>query len=581
MTAFMRLHSYNGEALTVATEVTDNQLIWRLGSVAPSFSYRKAGFLIKRNDEMGNWESGYITDLAYTYGFYRELTPHILAFSILTKNMKAGSVSGARPAYCELACGQGFSTNLLAAANPGIDFYGTDFNPTHIVGASRLAEEAGTENVHFFDDSFSQFDARTDLPPFDLIVLHGIYSWITKEHRDTIVRFIDRRLKPGGIVYISYNCLPGWAGPSPLRQLLRLAGNAAAGTPTQRIEAGIHFVERMQAAKAQYFSSVSNIDKRMKKLKEQSRSYLVHEFMNSEWTPFYHSDVAQDLAAARLTYAGSARLLEHVDAINLTADQQAILDETADPVLRETLRDYMINQQFRRDIFVRGSIPLGPGEAREAWLDTPFVLSTRREKIGEKITCARGEATLHADIYSPLLDAFTCSVGSGECVEQGEISLRGGGGGISLRRRLADDPVLAGLDWAHVQEAITVLVGADHLQPCPADERGDGERRESTRRFNRAVMERARHSSDLQCLASPVTGGGIGVDRIQQLLLLALSQDDEDPPQFVWRILEARKQQLVKDGKALNGAKENLIELNECYATFQERLPLLRSLGIL
>src|SRR5690606_9249955 len=135
-----------------------------------------------------------------------------------------------RPAYCELGCGQGFSTNLLSAANPDIDFYATDFNPAQIAGAQALCEAAGTKNVRFFDDSFAELEARPDLPKFDVIALHGIYSWIAKEHRDTIVRFIDKRLKPGGLVYISYNCLPGWSGPAPLRQLLRMAGNAAPGT---------------------------------------------------------------------------------------------------------------------------------------------------------------------------------------------------------------------------------------------------------------------------------------------------------------------------------------------------------------
>jgi len=61
---------------------------------------------------------------------------------------------------------------------------------------------------------------RSDLPDFDFITLHGIYSWISPENRRTIVEFMRRKLKPGGIVYISYNCMPGWAGMMPLRRLL-------------------------------------------------------------------------------------------------------------------------------------------------------------------------------------------------------------------------------------------------------------------------------------------------------------------------------------------------------------------------
>ena len=44
----------------------------------------------------------------------------------------------------ELGCGQGFSTNLLAAANPHIRFHATDFNPGHIVGAQSLAQAGGS-----------------------------------------------------------------------------------------------------------------------------------------------------------------------------------------------------------------------------------------------------------------------------------------------------------------------------------------------------------------------------------------------------------------------------------------------------
>lgn len=515
---------------------------------------------------MNNWNTGYVVDLGYTHGFYRELTPHIQAFSALTRGTDRSSTD--RPAYCELGCGQGFSTNLLAAANPDIDFYATDFNPAQVAGAQRLAEAAGTKNVRFFDDSFAEFDARADLPQFDTIALHGIYTWIAKEHRDTIVRFIDRHLKPGGLVYISYNCLPGWSGPSPLRQLLRLAGNAAAGAMPQKIEAGLAFIERMQDAKARWFATVPGIAERVERLKGQNRNYLAHEYMNADWTLFYHSDVAQDLAAARLAFVGSAHLLDHVDAVNLTADQQAILGEAADPVFRETLRDYMVNQQFRRDIFARGAVPLSAGEVRDIWLDSRFALSTPRGEVPLKVAGALGEATLQEDVYAPVLDAFARPVEAGRSAA------------ISLRQLLTDNPKLAELGWARIQQAILVLVGAGHLQPCPADARGEGKRRESTKRFNLAVMEKARHSADLQFLASPVTGGGLAVDRFQQLFLLALAQGDKDPAAFVWRILDAQGQRIVKDGKPLENPDDNIAELKDRHTAFEKRLPTLKSLGI-
>lgn len=124
---------------------------------------------------MTAWASGYVTDVPYTHGFYGELTPGFLAFAALTAGVQAPDP--ARPLkYCELGCGQGFSANLIAAANPQAEVFAMDFNPTHIHGAYTLAEQAGLTNAHFYEQSFEEFLSEPELPQFDIIVLHGILS---------------------------------------------------------------------------------------------------------------------------------------------------------------------------------------------------------------------------------------------------------------------------------------------------------------------------------------------------------------------------------------------------------------------
>jgi hypothetical protein len=94
-------------------------------------------------------------------------------------------------------------------------------------------------------------------------------------------------------------------------------------------------------------------------------------------------------------------------------------------------------------------------------------------------------------------------------------------------------------------------------------------------------MEQARHSHDIQALASPVTGGGINVDRFEQLFLLARQNKQPDPPALVMQILSTLGQRLIRDGKAIETPEENLAELRSRYATFMEkRLPVLDQLGI-
>ncbi len=175
---------------------------------------------------MATWSAGYVLDIEYTSGFYREIAPGFLNWAILSQGLYAPTLrEGA--AYCELGCGQGFGTALLAAANPGVKFYGFDFNPAQIANARRLSAQAGLTNITFEDKSFEELATAPDgaYPKFDIIAIHGIYSWISPENRRFIVDILFRHLSAGGAVYVSYNCMPGWAAVAPLQRLMREHAN--------------------------------------------------------------------------------------------------------------------------------------------------------------------------------------------------------------------------------------------------------------------------------------------------------------------------------------------------------------------
>lgn len=509
-----------------------------------------------------SWQDGYVTDIGYTHGFYRELTPALLQIVALS-NGGRGPDAGQPIAYCELGCGQGFTANLLAAANPHVEYYTTDFNPAHIAGAQALAREAETPNVHFYDDSFAEFLARDDLPQFDVISLHGIYSWIAEEHRHTIVEFVRRKLKPGGLVYISYNTLPGWSAAAPMRHLMYLHGKAQGGPTIARLAPALEFIGKLVSADARFFTANPALKQRYEALAKQNKNYLAHEYLNDAWTLLYHSDVAAELAGAKLNYLGSAHLLDSIDAINFSPDQKAIFDGITDPVLKETVRDYLTNQQFRRDVFAKGATALPLTAAREAWLECRFALSLRREDASMKVRGALGEADLHADVYAPLLDTLA--------------------NGPATLRQMLSSPAVAALGWNRLIEAMVIVVGSGQVQPClPA--KSDAKRVKSVRSFNQAVLRRARDSADLAYLASPVTGSGISVPRFNQLFLLALSEGSKTPDDcaaYAWRILSEQGQMIIKDGNPLRMPEENIAELrSQAEAFIDKQLPVLRTLQV-
>ena len=192
----------------------------------------------------------------------------MLRFSLLARGIRPHFVD--QPFnYCDLGFGQGLTLNLLAAANAGSEFWGTDFNPAHATEAIRLSEQASIENVHLFDHDFSEL-SDVDWPQFDFISLHGIWSWVSAEIRKSIVSFIRARLRPGGVVYISYNTLPGWAPVMPLRELLFQHGANSSEPTAVRIEKALEFVEKLKEENAGYFRANPVSGARLEQIRKMS-----------------------------------------------------------------------------------------------------------------------------------------------------------------------------------------------------------------------------------------------------------------------------------------------------------------------
>ncbi|MBF9234321.1 class I SAM-dependent methyltransferase [Microvirga alba] len=510
---------------------------------------------------MAEWSSGYVVDVGYTYGFYHELTPNLLGLLALRQGVQAPGLDLEPLTYCELGCGQGFSVNLLAAANPHIQFYATDFNPGHIAGAHALARSAKLKNVQFADDSFVEFVDRDDLPDFDFINLHGIYSWISDENRQSIVRFIRKKLKPGGVVYISYNSMPGWASIMPLRRLMVEHAASKGSLPlTARINASLDFASKIKELDSRYFASHPGLASRLDRLKTQNSDYLAHEYFNRDLNPFYFSDVARELSEAKLTWVGPAAALDMIDALHLSPEQSKFLDEIDDVSLRQTVRDHIVEQHFRRDIFIKGPVRLSASGQKEKWLEARFVLSRAGGNFPRKLRGLRYSADFQGELYDSLI----------AILERGPRSIGD----------VLSEPTLAKVGPERVTQAVLHLCALGVCHPC-LPERDLAERQAHASQLNMAIADQARHGNTFRHFASAVTGGGIAVDRIDQLIWLAKRSGDADIPGFIWNILTQAGHRLVKDGKTLATAEENLAEISRRLAQFETNSSAIwRNLGL-
>jgi SAM-dependent methyltransferase len=513
-------------------------------------------------DRDADWSAGYVTELEYTHGYYRELSPTLLRLACLSGGIAPPSTKHLR--YLELGFGQGLSINVHAAALEG-EFWGTDFNPAQVAYARAMTDAAGS-GAKLFEESFAEFAARADLPEFDIIGLHGIWTWISDENSRVIVELIRRRLRAGGLVYLSYNCLPGWAASVPLRHLMKLHADFAAEASGMlaKLDGAVNFAQQVIDSGALFFRGNPEVPERLKRMSGADRHYLAHEFFNQDWRVMPFSELANWLEGAKLNFVASAHLLDHVEAVNLTEAGQKLLAGISHPVLRESVRDYLVNKQFRRDIFAKGARRMTSFEKMEEFRKQTFVLVTYADDIQMKVVGSLGEVGLQEQVYRPIIASFADSAYSPKTLGQ-----------------LAADPRLNDIAFPNLVQAALVLTGAGHL--CPAQEPP----RQATVRcaaLNRYLCERARSAGNITYLASPVCAVGIPVLRFQQLFLLAAHRGRKSPKdqaEFVWDLLAAQGQRLVKQGKTLVSVEENMDEILEQATEFTaKRLPVLKTLGV-
>lgn len=507
---------------------------------------------------MENWSSGYVSEVGYTYGYYSELNPLKMQLALLNSGIKAPVVGTA----CELGFGQGLSTNFHAIGGLS-DWYGTDFNPSQAGFAQYLGADC-EYGPKLFDQSFEEFCTRPDLPDFDFIAMHGIWSWVSEENRKIIIEFVRRKLKVGGVLYISYNTMPGWANFAPMRHLLKRHTSQFGGDAVglgSRIDTAFQFTGELFGIDSQFTKSAEGIVKRFENFKKQDKSYLAHEFFNKDWEPQYFSEVANSLEQSKLSFACSAHYIDTVNSINFTDSQLSFLQKIEDTHFREEIKDFITNQQFRRDYWVKGPRKLSGLERYEALRKQKVILCFGKNHIPKSVQGMLGKADLQSSIYGPILDCL----GDHDVKSLGDIE-------NSLRT--------SGLGFDAILQAVIVLIGLGAVAPALIGTRNS----KGVQRINQRLMKLARTSNTIQQLVSPITGGPVGVARFNQLFLLARiggKKSVDDWAQFVWKVLAAQGQKILKDGKTLETADDNLKELRQQAVDFETNvLPVLRALGI-
>ena len=305
---------------------------------------------------------GYVTDTAYVAEYYADHAP--------THMNLACAFNGFRPrpldepfTWCDYGCGNGVTANVLAACYPHAQFYGIDFMNAHIRTAETLSLRGGLENTTFLCKSFTQL-GEDEIPPLDFAVMHGVLSWVDETTRSGLLEDVVKRLKPGGILLTGYNALPGWAAKLPMRDMIYSLTSDDVNSE-ERARVGLQWLVKLKDAQVKYFRDNPALAEAVEQLQRLDLRYMAHEYFNTNLRAFHFSEVRQAMEQGGLKFAGCATLFLNMVDLSVPPDLYEDFRDINSRNELEVKRDFIRNETFRRDVWVKGE----PIKTEEEWLE--------------------------------------------------------------------------------------------------------------------------------------------------------------------------------------------------------------------
>ena len=257
----------------------------------------------------------------------------------------------------------------------------------------------------------------------------------------------------------------------------------------------------------------------------------------------YFSEMAQWLEPAKLSFACSATALENLDKINFNQTHNELLDSVNDPILKEVIKDFIINQQFRRDIWIKGPVYLNNAEKHEFLKELNCILIKPKNKIKNTTICALGEASF-ADIYEPILQV----IDDNSPHSIAEIAQATNTKGFKFNH------MITGLISLFAQKALLITQN-------PSDEIIS-----RSQTMNKQILNQIILKPQVTELASPFTGGALSFDPVALTFIYAYTQlkkpiTHKKLVDFAWNILSLKNHRIIKEGKLLETDEENLEEI--------------------
>jgi SAM-dependent methyltransferase len=254
----------------------------------------------------------------------------------------------------ELGCGDGGNLIPMAFGLPGATFVGIDLNEHALARGRAHVGALNLPNVDLREGDLEQLDIEA---PFDYVIAHGVYSWVSPAARDNLLRTAGRVLADQGVLYVSYNALPGGHLRQIVRELMQFAtrGETDPRRIVERARGAVQLVKHAQGPSDVYGVF---LDEYLTKVLERSDAGVFHDDLEIHNQAVHVTQIVDHAERHGLQYLAEADMRES-SLGNVAPGVADALDslEPATEVEQEQALDFLRLRMYRQTLFCRAEAP--------------------------------------------------------------------------------------------------------------------------------------------------------------------------------------------------------------------------------
>jgi SAM-dependent methyltransferase len=232
---------------------------------------------------------------------------------------------------------------------------GIDLAAAPIARGRRLAARLGLANLKL--EVMDLGDLGEKDGPFDYIIAHGVFSWVSQAVQDRLLEVCRGLLAPDGVAFVSYNVLPGWHLRNIARDVMRFH--------TERFEDPGQKVSQARAILGFVAEAVPQRNETWRRVLADELAHaagyeaLFHDDLGPCNRPIYLHEFVARAEAAGLQYLADAEFQTMQDGY-LDSKVRTTLHRLSqnDMVIREQFLDFINGRGFRQSLLCRAEAEL-------------------------------------------------------------------------------------------------------------------------------------------------------------------------------------------------------------------------------